>query len=80
MILRALVLVQHADDAAVLLRGQVQQLLHHLLRQHPVVDVVHQVTYAVDDHQVGLAVHDGLLQQCPPLLPLHGTHVEDHAR
>ena len=77
MVLAALVLVQHAHDAALPAGGQLQQFLHHLLRQYPVVDVVHQVAYTIHDHQVRPVPDYRLPQQRPPLPPVHAAHVED---
>ena len=58
-ILDALVLVEHAHDAAVLIGGEMHEALHDVLGHDTIVDVVDQVAEAIENHQVGSSVAHG---------------------
>ena len=57
-----LVLVEDTHDATVALGGQAHESLDHVLGHDTVVDVAHEVTDAIEDHQVGMTEADDRLE------------------
>ena len=50
LVLHALVLVEYTYHTAAVVRGQMHQPLHHVLRHHAIVDVGHQIAYTIEYH------------------------------
>ena len=69
--------MEHADDAALVLRCHPHESFHHHLGTHPVVDAVDEVAHAIEHHEVGVQEADALFEQRDALLEeLH--HIGRH--
>ncbi len=77
LVFEGLVLMEDADEAAVLLAGDVHEALDDVLGHDSVVDVVDKVADTVQDDEVGLEPAHGNFQQREAFLPEVGTDVED---
>ena len=68
-----LVCVEYADDSAITLVGEFQQLMDKLLGLGFVVERSHELHDAVDEYHIGLLILQGLTQQRQQLVMVAAT-------
>ena len=76
-VLDSLVLMEHADDAGIGERGDGEEFGEYVLRLLVVVDIAHDIAYAIEDDEVGLVDADSRCDEVESVLPILLSEVID---